>query len=780
MSVNHATLKPQQTPNNQLEPATVEELEYLLTHTLSQARFHRARGDVNSTLKNFRNLGQLLDFGFSNLLTQVNLFQENLINFEYWILWELHKTQEMFINEGIDGIVLSPLTLPPNFEKVKLNVRKLYFAKTKKQCPQNSTLEIQLLLDTIGVPELSSKDSPFSNDHKSAKVPSTKPSLSTKNYTPPTISTKNNITKVAAPITPMIRSSSKSPPTGLSINTKSQTFSTPSPNSPKLTVFNRLPPNSNTQNTQNLPNCSQYPSNFSPNNLNISDQTMLQKPSRIEPKLSAPPSSPRRTIIPTTPSTASSSSTRFIGAPVRNIQPTAVVKRTIPNSTLQPNQSRLVTRDVSYPLKSTSTAPVATTRTTNRSNILTAPIRTTSGTTRANTPTRRTIIGSTSDENLNKIQTNSQPNQTNTQNNLSLVIPSNRANEPNIGAPARIATPTKGLRSRLAQEQRGGNVHNGNSFDKNTSQSGKEQGNYQNCQMFQDDEPKDDFNTTCYFSPQKLDNPNLENRRMSFGASLRDNQNNPDSTPPPNQTRRVSIGPGVNDSKPPANRRQSIYNQDKNQNQSNPPQPTNPTATLSASKSTRRQSLGLGLVSNAIPSPHPSENQIEHHPLVSKNSTFDPLQNTPYHCDPIAQTLIQSVIFSEETMSKFPNASQQTHSRVNWDDVAGLTQAKDVLHTAVIYPIAMPHIFEATGATPWRGILLYGPPGTGKSYLAQAAATEAKCTFFCISSADIMSKYMVCCCFFCLLLFSIVFLFFFISYSFRFLSLLSIIPSPLF
>jgi len=89
-------------------------------------------------------------------------------------------------------------------------------------------------------------------------------------------------------------------------------------------------------------------------------------------------------------------------------------------------------------------------------------------------------------------------------------------------------------------------------------------------------------------------------------------------------------------------------------------------------------------------------------------------------------------LISEAILTEKPN--------VKWEDIAGLENAKSSLKEAVIMPIKFPQIFEGI-RKPWKGILLYGPPGTGKTFLAKACATEADATFFEISAATLVSKY---------------------------------------
>ncbi|KAI3396091.1 hypothetical protein diail_508 [Diaporthe ilicicola] len=96
---------------------------------------------------------------------------------------------------------------------------------------------------------------------------------------------------------------------------------------------------------------------------------------------------------------------------------------------------------------------------------------------------------------------------------------------------------------------------------------------------------------------------------------------------------------------------------------------------------------------------------------------------------------------SKKLRNALAGAILQDRPNVKWEDVAGLDGAKEALKEAVVLPIKFPQMFQGN-RKPWKGILLYGPPGTGKSYLAKALATEAKSTFFSVSSSDLVSKWM--------------------------------------
>ncbi len=91
-------------------------------------------------------------------------------------------------------------------------------------------------------------------------------------------------------------------------------------------------------------------------------------------------------------------------------------------------------------------------------------------------------------------------------------------------------------------------------------------------------------------------------------------------------------------------------------------------------------------------------------------------------------------MISDTIISERPN--------VKMTEVAGLEDAKQAINDAILTPLKHPELFKGKARQPWKGILFYGPAGCGKTLIAKAVASEVNATFFNVSAANIVSKWL--------------------------------------
>jgi cell division protease FtsH len=82
----------------------------------------------------------------------------------------------------------------------------------------------------------------------------------------------------------------------------------------------------------------------------------------------------------------------------------------------------------------------------------------------------------------------------------------------------------------------------------------------------------------------------------------------------------------------------------------------------------------------------------------------------------------------------------ETDTKVTFDDVAGVDEAKQELQEVVEF-LKNPQRYGKLGAHAPKGVLLVGPPGTGKTLLARAVAGEAGVPFFSISGSEFVEMF---------------------------------------
>ncbi|MGD9987434.1 AAA family ATPase [Pseudonocardia sp.] len=78
---------------------------------------------------------------------------------------------------------------------------------------------------------------------------------------------------------------------------------------------------------------------------------------------------------------------------------------------------------------------------------------------------------------------------------------------------------------------------------------------------------------------------------------------------------------------------------------------------------------------------------------------------------------------------------------IGLDDVGDMTEVKQALTEAVLWPLQYPDSFARLGVAAPRGVLLYGPPGCGKTFLLRALAGTGRLNVLSVKGAELLDKY---------------------------------------
>lgn len=112
--------------------------------------------------------------------------------------------------------------------------------------------------------------------------------------------------------------------------------------------------------------------------------------------------------------------------------------------------------------------------------------------------------------------------------------------------------------------------------------------------------------------------------------------------------------------------------------------------------------------------------------------------------DSLLDLMVTMDDFLEAMKEIEPSAIREVFSEVpnvNWTDVGGHEEVKNILKETVEWPLKYASLFDYANTRPARGILFHGEPGTGKTLLAKAVATESGVNFISIKGPELLSRW---------------------------------------
>jgi vacuolar protein-sorting-associated protein 4 len=110
--------------------------------------------------------------------------------------------------------------------------------------------------------------------------------------------------------------------------------------------------------------------------------------------------------------------------------------------------------------------------------------------------------------------------------------------------------------------------------------------------------------------------------------------------------------------------------------------------------------------------------------------------------EPVAQTRAEEDEDTKRLKEMIGDTIITEKPDLKMDEIAGLEDAKQAIHDAILAPMKHPELFKGKARQPWKGIMLYGPAGCGKTLIAKAVAAEVNATFFNVSAGNIVSKWL--------------------------------------
>jgi katanin p60 ATPase-containing subunit A1 len=108
------------------------------------------------------------------------------------------------------------------------------------------------------------------------------------------------------------------------------------------------------------------------------------------------------------------------------------------------------------------------------------------------------------------------------------------------------------------------------------------------------------------------------------------------------------------------------------------------------------------------------ENSIEENSNTNSSSSPKQMRKSPMKKMSGKQKVFHTMGYEMSLVDTIEKDILQKFTKIQWNDIAGLTDAKRILQEAVVLPIIMPDFFKGI-RRPWKGILLVGPPGNFNS-----------------------------------------------------------------